>query len=662
MTTREEREAAAAEFDARAQSRAVHISRLLDCLADELGCGRKGTDAYSVWLEEGDGDGAGRAGEGNIMFRARKKLWDTGRQKWIVLDGTAKAEELRCILPELREVPVNVARNMILFQLTSHTYSKHSTITKGGKPTELLKTAGGLIQMRAEDCPGKVAAFVTKAQRRAMTGEGEGKLSPYADFRGALLSHFGGNRGSNAYGHCKTVFLVGRGERFLDILEAEMRALHYDTPTPLIFVPATKDGLRRMPIREVEYQMRHGWGPGEERRYARVSYHPDPRGQARNEATREGERLQSLDRLRPARAQVPIEGHNVCSQPLPGVPVDWLVTEREYAAIRGLWRELDAAAPSILLEDTAAAGLEASLRVIFSRRINELVEVGITGVISNKISILGEGVLIPTSRIRGIPGAVALFFDTLHRAGWGIAQFRIAGAVGAPKWSLFVYRLGVDPAAVLARVTADAKALGRTSEGDVLEFAHVDGSPFGSPFASGSGDPQLDRALAICAERGHALSHSPTALAGLPGGPWPKVQAAKDWKRGGRLALPPPPGWTPAEYRLTSQCRGPATGAWVPEAAARPGTAIARALGVAEAEVVLADQPIPSPATQPGRGPAWADLAATWADAPALIWDVTPVTIATPAVAPKGARQPDEPPPPFIQLPYADTSAERAVS
>jgi hypothetical protein len=94
-------------------------------------------------------------------------------------------------------------------------------------------------------------------------------------------------------------------------------------------------------------------------------------------------------------------------------------------------------------------------------------------------------------------------------------------------------------------------------------------------------------------------------------------------------------------------------------ATAQPIPSIAKALGVAETEIVLVDPPAPLPATPPTRGPAWADLTATWADAPALIWDVTPVTI---AVAPKGARQPDEPPPLFIQLPFADTSAERAAS
>jgi hypothetical protein len=109
---------------------------------------------------------------GDILARGRKQLWDTSGQKWLVLDGTANIEELRCFLSEIQEARIEADRNAIFVQVTTNTYSKDST--EDGKPTELLATACEFVEIMNKAFPGEVAMFTTKKpdQGRARSSAG----------------------------------------------------------------------------------------------------------------------------------------------------------------------------------------------------------------------------------------------------------------------------------------------------------------------------------------------------------------------------------------------------------------------------------------------------------------------------------------------------------
>jgi hypothetical protein len=190
-------------------------------------------------------------------------------------------------------------------------------------------------------------------------------------------------------------------------------------------------------------------------------------------------------------------------------------------------------------------------------------------------------------RFDGSQEALKILFirQVLSQTGWELAQFRVAGTKAAGR-SLFVYRVGSDGASVRDALAAALK----TAPTD-LSLTTLAGEPFddGGEVAS-TGDALLDRALAICAERGMALSLEPERLAALPGSPWKDAKAAKNWKEGIAIAAllkcGPPRGWSCVEYRLASRRGGRASVAWLPEAS-QPVEAIARALGRSEVEIVI---------------------------------------------------------------------------
>jgi hypothetical protein len=160
---------------------------------------------------------------------------------------------------------------------------------------------------------------------------------------------------------------------------------------------------------------------------------------------------------------------------------------------------------------------------------------------------------------------------------WTLARYRIAGTKSA-EWSLFVYR-GSNPRQALA---AHLKA-----PPENLSLSTMTGEPLEVEW---TGDALLDRALKFCLEGGLALPLDPEPLAALSGSPWPNARAVKNWRRGAARIIQagPPDGWNLVEYRLASRRGGRASVAWVPSPVG-PSRAIAKALGVTEAEIVFSD-------------------------------------------------------------------------
>jgi hypothetical protein len=189
---------------------------------------------------------------------------------------------------------------------------------------------------------------------------------------------------------------------------------------------------------------------------------------------------------------------------------------------------------------------------------------------------------------------------------WNLARFQVAGTKAA-EWSLFIHRDGANQREALAahlKVAPTSLNLS-TLTGEPLD---VEGE------AASTGDALLDQALGICATAGMALSFDPKALAALPGSPWKDAKAAKNWKEGDAagkiLQRGPSEGWSRVEYRLVSRRGGRASVGWVPEAV-DPRLAISEALGVKEAEVVIAGAPSPEPKPDPWEYPV-PEVGNTW--------------------------------------------------
>ena len=527
----------------------AQIARWLRCLADELESGRTDKCLSMRLVTKVEGEAKTTV----IKAHARKQLWDTSRQSWLILDGTAAVEKLRCFLPKIAERQIEVERNVIFVQVTHSTYSKASTI-KDGKPTELLETACKFVELLARAYPDRVAVFTTKAQRKAMTeGDAKGTFEP---FRGARLGHYGNLRGSNDFQDCEIGVPTGRPERYLDLIEDEVGAWYYDSPEPIHFIQPDKHGNRRLASRTAVYTMRDGTRDQE----GKATYHPDRRAQMWLAESREAEMMQAIDRLRLIHNTKPKLIFILSSVPLP-IPVDALITEEDIARIvefAELLAQVDARGAMLLT--TATQLTPEHLHATWPERwpspesakylLSKILPSNIKEFL--KVSCDPLGLIDKIYRANNSHETLknCLLRLVLDQAGWDLAQFRQAGTKAA-EWSAFAYRAGADPACTAASL---AVALGTAPA--VLELRHLDGTPF---VPGGTGDARLDQALALCRDAGMALPLDPAALAALPGSPWPDAKAAKNWaSRAGApiLQAGPPSGWNPVEYRLASRRGG----------------------------------------------------------------------------------------------------------
>ncbi|WP_306752387.1 hypothetical protein [Paracoccus actinidiae] len=135
----------------------------------------------------------------------------------------------------------------------------------------------------------------------------------------------GGSLGSNRYETCTRVIVIGREELPIDILEDQGRALFGDVPgNPLTFAAQDSTGRTLLPQREVPYLMADGSAKA-----VNVPCHPDPRIHLLQQQSRELATRQLIERLRLARAKSPKHVLIGCNIPIPGMPVDRLVSWEE---------------------------------------------------------------------------------------------------------------------------------------------------------------------------------------------------------------------------------------------------------------------------------------------------------------------------------------------
>ena len=165
----------------------------------------------------------------------------------------------------------------------------------------------------------------------AMSDDEASQIMLTAKLHGAHWLWFGGRAlGSNRYKDCGSVIVLGRQELPVSALEDQGRALWGDTPgDPLSLVAPDLTGAQRLPLAEIPYEMADGTGMA-----IRVPCHPDRRIRRLQVQSRELATRQLVERLRLAHAPYRKRVILACNLPIPGLPVDELVSWQDLVGCR----------------------------------------------------------------------------------------------------------------------------------------------------------------------------------------------------------------------------------------------------------------------------------------------------------------------------------------
>lgn len=132
----------------------------------------------------------------------------------------------------------------------------------------------------------------------------------------------GRSLGSNRYKDCSAVIVLGRQELPVSTLEDQGRALWGDTHgEPLNFVAPDMRGGQWLPLVELPYEMADGSGMA-----VKVPCHPDPMIRRLQLQSRELATRQLVERLRLAHAPCRKRVILVCNIPIPGLPVNEIIS------------------------------------------------------------------------------------------------------------------------------------------------------------------------------------------------------------------------------------------------------------------------------------------------------------------------------------------------
>lgn len=283
---------------------------------------------------------APRSGEKRDVLRATWFVDPPRDVPALLLDADATPEIVERMFPGAELVQVDLRPNAEVVQVSDRTFSNTSL-----KNPELRKQAVELVQAEVladilQDKRGVLVVATKKVVRQFFEDAGhtfEGmtpsEISQHmlnTELHGARWLWFGpAALGLNTWKEFGTVIELGREELPLDALEDFLRAMRGDTGEELQLVPEDAKGNKRLPREAVPYLMADGSGAA-----AQVTVHPDPMGRALQIQTRELATRQTFERLRLARAEERKRVVLACSVPIPGLPVDKLVTWDEIKPAR----------------------------------------------------------------------------------------------------------------------------------------------------------------------------------------------------------------------------------------------------------------------------------------------------------------------------------------
>jgi len=258
----------------------------------------------------------------------------------LLLDADATPEIVERMFPGAELVQVDLRPNAEVVQVTNRTFSSASL-----QNPELRKQAVELVraEVLADRLQGARGVLVIATKKvvqqffedaghtfKGMTGDEISQHMLNTELHGGRWLWFGpAALGLNDWKTFGTAIELGREELPVDALEDCLRAIQGDTGAELRLVPEDAQGNKRLPRESVPYLMADGSGAA-----ARVTVHPDAMGRALQIQTRELATRQTFERLRLATAEERKRVVIACSVPIPGLPVDKLVTWDELRPTR----------------------------------------------------------------------------------------------------------------------------------------------------------------------------------------------------------------------------------------------------------------------------------------------------------------------------------------
>lgn len=320
---------ARAELNHRQNSR---FSAIWTILADAREAGLDQTERLRCFVEDD---------KHLIQIMRRKPLKHD--QPMVVLDADADAEILRALgCDVLAESTVSLRPNATIRQLHDRRMTTGALLRQPALRECWRRIIVGEVLC---DRAGKGGGVLVGASRKVVraffedaghdfSGLSEEALSSFmldTPLYGAHWLWFGGRSlGSNRYQECSSVIAIGREELPVAALEDQAAAIWGDTPgAPLEYIASDQQGRRIMPEVETPYEMTDG-----SQMSVLVPHHPDPRVRRLQLQTRELATRQLAERLRLARAQQPKRVLIGCNVPIPGMPVDALLSWQDLCVER----------------------------------------------------------------------------------------------------------------------------------------------------------------------------------------------------------------------------------------------------------------------------------------------------------------------------------------
>ncbi len=256
----------------------------------------------------------------------------------LVLDADADVGILSALEYDIRKVhDVTLRPNALETQLYDRRMTNGSLLKNSGLRESWRRIiAREVLNDRLDKNAGVLVGATRKVVRaffedagHCFDGMSETEVSRFmldTKLHGAQWLWFGGRAlGSNRYQNCSTVIVIGREELPVSALEDQARALWGDTPgNRLNLLTPDSIGQSRMPEELVPYEMTDGTSKA-----VLVPCHPDQRVRRLQLQSRELSTHQLIERLRLARAKYTKKVIIGCNIPIPGIPVDRLVSWQE---------------------------------------------------------------------------------------------------------------------------------------------------------------------------------------------------------------------------------------------------------------------------------------------------------------------------------------------
>ncbi|TDL81685.1 toprim domain-containing protein [Meridianimarinicoccus aquatilis] len=347
----------------------------------------------------------------------------------LLLDADADPVITERLFPGAEIVQVDLRPNAKVVQITDKTFSKTSLksptlrkevaeMVRAEVYRDRLSTGGGVLAIASRE----VVRWMFEDQGHDFTEKTNGEISDFmrkTPLHGAHWLWFGpGSLGLNTWQDHTTAIVFGREELPLYALQDYARGLFGDTKNPLQLVPETPGA--NLPEVTLPYVMSNGSGAAVQGRAAQ-----DPRVRSVQLQTRELRTRQAFERLRLANAPQCKRLVIACKVPVPGLPVDQLVSWKELAPTRaeaaiaeaaqrgGVLRltsaGLAADAPETFATEKAAAqwldrGGRAEIYTPHTGNSNSIRGVGVLNPVQAQIRLKGQRGPKPTPALIVLPG------------------------------------------------------------------------------------------------------------------------------------------------------------------------------------------------------------------------------------------------------------------